>query len=184
MKARSAITIKAGPDEVYAVWRDLERLPMFMYHLESVQTTGDGRSQWVAKGPGGRTVQWDAELTEDVPGEVIAWRSIGQAQVQNSGTVRFRPAPRNQGTEVHVELEYGLPGGSLGVIVAKVFGEEPGQQIRDDLRRLKQIIETGEVVRSEGSPLGARVQNLARQHPARPLEDAETRDVELQEVHA
>lgn len=184
MKARSGITIRAPQQQVYAAWRDLERLPTFMYHLESVQTTGDGRSHWVAKAPGGRLVQWDAELTEDIPGERIAWRSTGQAQVQNSGAVRFRPAPRDQGTEVHVELEYTLPGGDLGAIVAKLFGEEPGQQVSDDLRRFKQIIETGEVVRSEGSPEGARVQNLARQHPAQPLEGDGGRDREMQEVHA
>ena len=166
MEGRSAITINLPPEMVYAYWRDLENLPTFMYHLESVQETGDHRSHWVAKAPAATTVEWDAEITEDVPAERIAWRSLDGASVENSGCVRFNAAPATQGTEVHVELTYSPPGGALGTLVAKLFGEEPNQQIGDDLRRLKQVLETGEIARSEGSPLGSRSQNMARQHEA------------------
>ncbi len=175
MKSRSSITINASADALYAAWRDFERLPTFMYHLESVSTTGDRRSHWVAKGPGGTTVEWDAEILDDVPGQRIAWRSVEGASVESSGSVRFRPAPAGQGTEVYVELTYTPPAGALGAVVAKVFGEEPGQQVSDDLRRFKQIVETGEVVRSAGSPLGSRTQNQLHQEDAHPLDDDDAR---------
>ena len=184
MDARSAITINAPPGEVYARWRDLERLPSFMDHLESVRETGAGRSHWVAHAPAGRTVEWDAEVIDDVPGERLAWRSLEGSSVQSSGSVRFRPAPRDQGTEVFVELSYSPPGGALGALVAKLFGEEPNQQISDDLRRFKQIVETGEIARSDGSPLGIRTANPLHQHDAHPLGDDETPDGAKQEVGA
>jgi uncharacterized membrane protein len=170
MEGRSAITINASPDNLYARWHEFESLPTFMYHLESVRSTGDGRSHWVAKAPAGTTVEWDAEITEDVPGTSIAWRSVDGASVENSGSVRFRPAPRGQGTEVFVTVDYAPPGGTLGAMVAKLFGEEPGQQVSDDLRRFKQIVETGEVARSDGSPLGTRTQNIGHQEDAHPVE--------------
>jgi uncharacterized membrane protein len=168
--ARTAITINAPAEDLYARWRDFEGLPTFMYHLESVKTTGDGRSHWVAKAPAGATVEWDAEVTEDVPGRRIAWRSIEGASVENSGSVRFEPAPGGHGTEVYVEIEYTPPAGALGALVAKVFGEEPNQQIGDDLRRFKQIVETGEIARSDGAPLGSRTRNTLHQEDAQPRE--------------
>jgi uncharacterized membrane protein len=171
VKASSAITVNAAPDDLYARWRDLERLPSFMYHLASVQATGDRRSHWVAKAPAGTTVEWDAELTDDVPGRRIGWRSLEGASVANNGSVRFEPAPGGRGTEVHVVLEYSPPGGALGAVVAKLFGEEPNQQIGDDLRRFKQIVETGEIARSDGSPLGTRTQNQVDQRDAYPQPD-------------
>ena len=171
--ARSAATVNASPQEVYGHWRDLDRLPSFMYHLESVRTTGGGRSHWVARGPAGTTVEWEAEVTEDEPGRRISWRSLEGADVENWGTVRFAPAPGGQGTEVHVELGYTPPGGALGAAVAKLFGEEPNQQVTDDLRRFKQLVETGEVARSDGSPMGSRNQNQLRQRDANPPERAD-----------
>ncbi len=170
MEGRTAITINATPEEVYAQWRDFERLPTFMYHLESVQPTGDTRSHWLAKAPAGTTVEWDAEITEDVPGQSISWRSLEGASVENSGSVRFRPAPGGRGTEVHVVVEYSPPGGALGSVVARLFGEEPNQQLSDDLRRFKQLVETGEIARSDGAPLGSRTQNQLRQEGAHPQE--------------
>lgn len=176
MEARTAaITINAPSETVYASWRDFEGLPTFMYHLESVQPTGDGRSHWVAKAPGGTTIEWDAEVTDDIPGERIAWRSVEGASVRNEGSVRFADAPGGQGTEVSVELAYSPPGGAVGSLVAKLFGEEPGQQISDDLRRFKQLVETGEIARSEGSPWGSRAKNAAHQKDAHPREDGEIR---------
>ena len=139
-----------------------------MAHLESVQVS-DGRSHWKAAGPAGRTIEWDAEVTDDRPGELIAWRSLPGADVPNSGTVRFTDAPRGQGTEVRLELQYKPPGGVAGATLAKLFGEEPKIQARDDLRRFKQMIETGLVVRSEGSPEGPLARRMLKQRPAQPL---------------
>ena len=145
MDARTAITINAPADDLYRRWRDFEQLPTFMDHLKSVTTTGEGRSHWVAKAPAGTSVEWDAEIVEDVPDRRIAWRSLAGATVENSGSVRFEPAPGDQGTEVYVEIDYRPRGGALGTVVAKLFGEEPNRQIGDDLRRFKQIVETGEI---------------------------------------
>ena len=173
VQARTAITVNAPPQEVYARWRDFDRLPEFMYHLESVRTMEARRSHWVAKAPGGTTVEWDAELVEDEAGRRLSWRSVEGSEVENSGTVRFAPAPRGQGTEVRVELSYTPPGGALGATVAKLFGEEPNQQVSDDLRRFKQLVETGEIARSDGSPMGSRTQNQLRQRDANPPEGAD-----------
>ena len=171
MQARTAVTIKRPVEEVYAFWRDLTNLPTFMIHLASVEATGNGRSHWTANAPAGRTVEWDAEIVEDKPNERIAWRSLEGSQVSNSGSVSFAPRAGYGGTEVRVELSYDPPGGALGKVVAKLFGEEPQQQITDDLRRLKQVLETGEVVLSEGSPEGTRFGRLATQRPAKPADD-------------
>ena len=145
MDARTAITINAPAEDLYRRWRDFEHLPTFMDHLKSVTTTGEGRSHWVAKAPAGTSVEWDAEIVEDVPDRRIAWRSLEGSTVENSGFVRFEPAPGDQGTEVYIEIDYRPPGGALGTVVAKLFGEEPNRQIGDDLRRFKQIVETGEI---------------------------------------
>lgn len=156
MKVERSTTIMRPRAEVYAYWRDLEQLPTFMYHLESVEETDANHSHWIARAPGGRTVEWDAEIVEDVPNEFISWRSVGdEDSVRNAGTVRFLTAPADRGTEVHVSLSYDSPVGAAGKMVAKLLGEDPDQQVRDDLRRLKQALETGEVLRSEGSLEGA-----------------------------
>ena len=170
MRVTKAITINHPVEEIYAFWRDFENLPRFMYHLQMVEDVGGGRSHWTAKAPGGGHVEWDAEVTEDKPNELIAWRSIGSDDdVENSGVVRFLPAPGDRGTEIIVQMEYDPPGGKAGSLFAKLLGEEPGQQIDDDLRRLKQVIETGEVVRSHGSPEGMG-RSILKQHPAQPSE--------------
>jgi uncharacterized membrane protein len=162
------VTIRQTPDAVYEFWRRLENLPRFMHHLEDVRVTDPRRSHWVAKVPGG-TIEWDAEITEDVPNERLAWQSINGAEIENRGIVRFRPAPADRGTEVKVDVYYDAPGGTAGATVAKWFGEEPQQQVRDDLRRFKQVMETGEVVRSEGS-LGGIGQGPLKQRKAQPAE--------------
>ncbi len=168
MRAKTAITVRRSRDAAYRFWRDFEALPRFMTHLASVQVRGEGRSHWVARAPLGKTVEWDAEIVRDTPNEVIAWRSVGGADVDNAGTVTFTEAPGDRGTEITVEMEYDMPGGHLGAVVAKVFGEEPIQQLHDDMRRCKQLIETGEIIRSDGSPDGARVQALATQSAGQP----------------
>lgn len=148
---RRSATVNKSPEECYAVWHDFERLPTFMRHLERVTVTGDRRSHWVAKGPGGSTVEWDAETTEDRPNELIAWRSVEGADVRNAGRVEFRPAPGKRGTEVRVTLEYEPPGGKLGSKIAMLFREEPGQQVYDDLRHFKQMMEFGEILFSDAT---------------------------------
>jgi len=148
---RKSITINRPPEEVYAFWRDFQNLPRFMSHLESVEVLDDRRSRWTARAPAGRTVSWEAETTDDQANERIAWRSLPDAGVTNSGSVRFARAPGRRGTEVVVDLRYEPPVGKLGAVVAKLFGEEPGLQINGDLRRLKQVMETGEVVHSDAS---------------------------------
>jgi uncharacterized membrane protein len=144
-----------------------------MAHVDEVRTDGNGRSHWKVSAPFGRNVEWDATTTEDVPGRRIAWRSQDGAHVDNEGAVEFVPAPGHRGTEVHVRLAYRMPAGKLGEAVARYFGEDPHQQLDDDLRRLKQLLETGEIVRSEGAPGGKRARREFPQHPARPLTDEE-----------
>ncbi|HMJ51713.1 MAG TPA: SRPBCC family protein [Polyangiaceae bacterium] len=156
----SAITVNRPREEVYRFWRDLEHLPQFMAHLESVKVE-NGRSKWRAKGPVGVPIEWEAEIVSDQPNENLAWRSCTGADVPNQGSVRFLDAPRGRGTEVRVELRYDPPTGALGAAVAKLFGAEPGQEIAADLRRFKQVMETGEVLHSDAS--------IHRgPHPARP----------------
>ncbi|MGC8923072.1 SRPBCC family protein [Streptomyces sp. PG2] len=169
-------TVSTSPEETYAFWRRLEGLPTFMAHLEEVRRTGESTSHWRASAPFGRTVEWDAEVTEDVPGSLLAWRSLDGADVDNGGKVRFSPAPGGSGTEVRVTLRYAVPAGALGRAVARYFGEEPSQQLDDDLRRFKQAVETGEVVRSEGAPAGKRARGEFPQHPARPLTPKELKE--------
>ncbi len=169
MEGKAVTTINVPPEEAYRLWRDPENLAVFMDHLESVRTTGERQSHWVAHGPAGTTVEWDAEIVEDVPGELIAWRSLEGSDVDNAGRVRFVPAAKGRGTEVSVELRYAAPGGAVGATVAKLLGEEPSQQVKDDLRRLKQVLETGEVVRSDGNPGGTRALGQVRQRAAQPV---------------
>jgi uncharacterized membrane protein len=166
---RRAVTVQRPRSEVYRFWRDFSNLPRFMDHLESVDVLDDRRSHWKAKAPAGSNVEWDAEIVDERENELITWRSLQNADVANRGSVRFADAPGNRGTEVHVALEYEPPGGKLGAIVAKLFGEEPGQQVADDLRRFKQVMEVGEVVQSDAS--------IHRgPHPARPSERARIRE--------
>jgi uncharacterized membrane protein len=160
-----AITVNRPRDEVYRFWHDFENLPRFMAHLESVKVS-DGRSLWKAKGPGGTTFEWEAEIAIDRPNDTIAWRSLEGSQLDNRGSVKFLSAPGDRGTEVRVELRYDPPFGSLGAAAAKLFRREPGQEVEDDLRRFKQVIETGEVLHSDASIHPGK-------HPARPVDGAE-----------
>lgn len=153
---REMITIAVTPEECYRLWRDVENLPRFMTHLESVQKKDDRTSHWVVKAPGGGTAEWDSEITADEPNAMLAWRSLPGADVENSGSVRFEAAPGGRGTTVRVEMSYVPPAGKLGAVVAKVSGEEPRQQVREDLRRFKQLLETGEITTTQGQPSGKR----------------------------
>jgi len=168
VEVKKTVFINRAPEEVYRFWHNFQNLPRFMTNLESVQETGNRRSHWVAKAVGGKRVEWDAEITDDQPNSLIAWRSLEGSDVPNSGSVRFEAAPGNRGTYIKVELRYDPPGGAVGAAIAKLFGTEPGQQIDHDLRVLKQIIETGEIVKSDASIHSG-------MHPAQP--SAETEEV-------
>jgi uncharacterized membrane protein len=150
------ITVNRSADECYRFWRDFENFPRFMKHLESVKVTDGNRSHWIAKGPAGTRMEWDAEVTADQEGELLAWSSIGGADVENAGTVRFERAPGDRGTIIWVDLDYRPPGGKAGTWLARMFGEEPSQQIDEDLRRFKWLIETGEIPTNIGQASGRR----------------------------
>ena len=138
------ITINRPRQEVFRFWRDLTNLPKFMTHVKSVSITGDNRSRWVVKAPAGRHVQWDATIHNEIENELIAWRTLPGADVDHAGSVRFKDAAGGA-TEVQIELQYNPPAGTLGAVFARLWGEEPTQQIEADLVKLKQVLETGEL---------------------------------------
>ena len=154
IRVEKSLTVNRSPEELFRFWRNFENLPRFMNHLESVKNLGENRSHWVAKAPAGTTVEWDAEVYNEKENELIAWRSLEGADVDNAGSVRFKEAPGGRGTEVKVVLEYDPPGGIVGAAIAKLFGEAPDQQIDEDLRRFKQVMEAGEQATTEGQPSG------------------------------
>jgi uncharacterized membrane protein len=156
LHVEKSLTINRPAEDLYRFWRDFTNLPRFMKHLESVSVSGERRSHWVAHGPAGTQVQWDAEISEDQPNRLIAWHSLPGADVDNAGTVRFEPAAAGRGTVVRVAFDYTPPAGALGAAVAKLFGEEPRQQVEGDLRRFKNILEAGEIPTTTGQPEGKR----------------------------
>jgi len=149
----TAVTIARPHDELYRFWRQLENLPKFMPHLVSVRPIDDKRSHWIAKAVRGRTVEWDAEIITDDVNELIGWRTLSGADVVSAGSVRFKPG-RDSETQVHVHLQYEPPAGKVGAAIAWLFGDEPSQTIREDLRRFKALMETGEVPTIQGQPRG------------------------------
>ena len=138
-----AITIYRPVSDVYSYWRNLENLPAFMEHLEEVRVTDRFHSHWVARGPLGVNVEWDAEIINDIPPTLLSWKSVGQSDVISAGSVRFKPEGEDA-TRVQVKLQYEPPAGKLGATIAWLTGEDPQTQIAEDLRRFKQLIETGE----------------------------------------
>lgn len=164
------ITIQRPVEEVYAFWRDLANLPRFMPHVQRVEVLDERRSHWLAAAPWG-SVEWDSHITADEPNRRIAWRSVEGARVPNSGEVTFAPAPGDRGTEVRVALTYLPPAGKAGVALARLVSEEPDQQVRDVLRRLKQLLECGEAIQvdervSARGPFQRRVTRLLRRQLA------------------
>jgi uncharacterized membrane protein len=146
---REAIRLEKPIAEVYRFWRAFENLPRFMKHLERVTDLGNGRSHWVACGPGGMRVEWDAEIINEIDDKVIGWRSLPGSDVISAGSVNFDTVRAGRSTQVSVHLQYAPPAGKAGAWVAKMFGREPSQTIREDLRRLKQLLEAGEIPRAE-----------------------------------
>jgi uncharacterized membrane protein len=143
-----------SPEELYQFWRNFENLPVFMRHLKSVTVLSPTRSHWVANAPMGNTLEWDAEIVTEQENRLIAWTSVENAEIDHSGFVRFQPAPPGRGTEVKVVMEYSPPAGIVGATIAKLFGEEPEQQIGDDLARFKMLMEAGEIATTDGQPAG------------------------------
>ncbi len=154
IKVEKTVTINKPADELYRYWHNFEYLPTFMKHLKSVKVLNGTRSHWIANAPLGTSVEWDADLVNDQENQLIAWASVEGADIDNSGFVRFTPAPGGRGTEVKVVIEYNPPGGVIAAGIAKLFGEEPEQQAGDDLRRFKQLMEAGEIATTEGQPSG------------------------------
>ncbi len=154
IKVEKTVTINKPADELYRFWHDFDNLPRFMKHLKSVTVQNDKRSHWIANAPLDSSVEWDADILEDRENEFISWASVEGADVENSGFIRFKKAPGDRGTEVKVVLEISPPGGALAAAFAKLFGEEPEQQIGDDLRRFKMLMEAGEIATTEGQPKG------------------------------
>jgi uncharacterized membrane protein len=169
VRLTASVTVATPASQAYELWRELEILPSFMSHLDEVSMTGPVTSHWRASAPFGRTVEWDAEITGDVAGEWLAWRSVDNAKIFSEGNVRFTPAPGGRGTEIHVTLRYGTSSVWMAVAAARYFGANPSARLDDELRRFKQVAETGEVVRSEGAPGGKPARRDFPQHPARPL---------------
>ncbi|HEY8520538.1 MAG TPA: SRPBCC family protein [Gammaproteobacteria bacterium] len=162
-----SVTVEKPIAEIYAFWRDHTRFPRFMEHVELVEDLGNGRSRWRVTGPGGARAEWEAEVTEERQNEAIAWQTVASSAIDHRVRVTFRPAPGG-GTVVTVDLQYAPPGGKLGAAMLELFRKEPGQQVGDDLRRFKQLMETGEVLLSDASI-------VSRPHPARPPRPEELR---------
>jgi uncharacterized membrane protein len=143
LRVEQTVRIARPAEELYRFWRNLENLPRFMDHLESVRVLDERRSHWVARGPVGSRVEWDAEVHNEIPGQLLAWRSLPGAEVNHAGSVHFEP-DAGDFTLVRVILRYDPPGGRLGAGVARLFGEDPDTQVADDLRRFKQVMEAGD----------------------------------------
>jgi uncharacterized membrane protein len=151
---RESVRIERPVSEIYAFWRQLENLPRVLTHLESVDESGDGRSHWIARGPADLGVEWDAEIINDIEDKLIAWRSLPHSDIVTAGSVNFKRVRGGRATELSVHLQYEPPAGRAGAFFARIFGREPSQTIREDLRRLKQVMEAGEVPRtSMGEPI-------------------------------
>lgn len=149
---RTVTIANKSPEELYRFWRNFENLPRFMKHLKSVRVIDDKRSHWVAKEPLDTTLEWDAEIVKEEENRLIAWASVEGADIENSGFVRFQPTTGERGTEVKVAIEYNIPGGGILSNIGKLVGESPEQQIRDELRRFKMLMEAGEIATIEGQP--------------------------------
>lgn len=169
MVIAQGVVINRPAAEVYSFWRNIENFPRFMLHVHSVRRLDDGGTHWIAHAPAGQALEWESDIVEDVPNERIAWRTRPGAKVPHAGAVTFEQRSNDRGTIVRVEMEFTPPGGPAVVGLAKLFNESPEQQISDDLRRLKQVIETGEVLRSDGSPQGA---GQVWQRPAQPMDES------------
>lgn len=157
IQVQRAVTVNKPRSELFRIWRNFENLPRFMTHLNRVdvdESTGGTRSHWVAKAPLGREIEWDSEIIAEQENEHLAWKSLSGSTVESIGSVQFSDAPGGRGTILNVAMQYRPPAGSMGAAFAKLLGEEPGQQIHEDLYHFKQMMETGEIASVEGQPSG------------------------------
>lgn len=155
IRHESVITVRASADTLFAFWRDLKNLPRFMKHLSSIEVTGAETSHWKWKViKGAAEVEWESEITREVPGTLIAWRSKEGSTVAHTGEVSFQELPFDRGTEVRVMLNYHPPGGAVTDFMSKILGESPARELQDDLHRLRTLVETGEIITTEGQPRG------------------------------
>jgi uncharacterized membrane protein len=177
VRVDKSIIINKPVAEVYGFWRNLENLPKFMRNLESVQEIDNKHSHWVARMPVGASLQWNAEIVSEKENELIGWRSLPGADVANAGSVRFDQTPDGRGTIVRLELQYDPPGGNLGAMLAKMMGSDPARRIEEDLRNLKQLLETGEIPTTKGQPAGRRSALAASGSRQQPPKKAWNRDV-------
>ena len=152
---KRSITVNKPAEELYQFWRNLENLPSFMEHLESV-TEREGVSHWVVQGPINRKIEWDARVSQEHPNELIRWHSLPGSPVDHRGSVQFAKAAGDRGTVVTVSLEYGTPAGKAGNVVSSLFGKHPEQIVREELRHFKQLMEAGEIATTHGQPAGLR----------------------------
>jgi len=150
IKLKKSIIIDRPAPALYSFWRDFENLPRIADILESVEVLDDMRSRWTIAAPGEIPVQWDAEITKDIEDEMIGWRSLDGSPIETAGYVRFEPAAGGRGTVVRVAMEYDLPAGRVGALVATLLGARPGAHVEELLRRFKQLMETGESAIAEG----------------------------------
>lgn len=172
IRVERSISVYRPVDEVYQFFRNFKNMARFLSHVNDVREMDEKHSHWFVKGPAGMELEWDAEILQEQPNELISWRSIGCPDVESTGSVRFEKAPGERGTFIRVSLNYMPPAGALGAAIAKLFGEEPEKQIRDDLRRLKQILEAGEIATTAGPPTGAHDRRRAEQRAEWAKEEA------------
>jgi uncharacterized membrane protein len=164
LHAEASFTINVSPEEAYRFWRNFENLPRFMSHLESVRVLGDRRSEWVARGPLQTPIKWTAEIVDERENQWIVWRSDPNSLVPNNGSVQFRRAPGDRGTEVTVAIQYAPPSGPIGKTLASLFGKNPSHIVREDLRHFKQLLETGEIATTVGQSHGRRSGFIQAKH--------------------
>jgi uncharacterized membrane protein len=151
LHVRESIRLEKPIAEVYRYWRNLENLPRFMTHLKHVRDLGNGQSHWEAKGPADATIEWNAEVINEVENKVLGWRSLPGSDVVTAGSVNFTPVRNGRGTQVAVHLQYEPPAGRAGALLSSILGRNPASMVREDLRRLKQLLEAGEVARATAS---------------------------------
>ena len=154
VRVEKSVTINASPERIYTFWRNFENLPRFMHNLDRVEVKDSARSHWWAKGPAGTTMDWEAEIINEIPNELIGWRSMEGSKVDNAGSVHFTAVAGGRGTEVKVVLRYDPPAGVLGARISRILGEDPAANVQEDLRRLKMLLETGEIATVDGQTSG------------------------------
>jgi uncharacterized membrane protein len=176
--AESSFTVNVSPTRAYQFWLDLENLPRFMSHLQSVRKIDENRSEWIARGPLQLRIRWTAQIVDRRENEWIVWRSDPNLAFRNAGSVQFRPAPGNRGTEVTVAMQYSIPASPVGRGFAMLFGKDPSQTIYEDLRHFKQLMEAGEIATTVGQPHGRRSKIVRMGHAIYP--DVRPRPVQTQ----